>query len=57
MRYTPGVAGRVCDALGQRNINIIAIAQGSSEVSISLVVDARDNEAALKAIHALIVKE
>jgi len=57
LRYTPGIAGRVCDTLGQQDLNIIAIAQGSSEVSISLVVDAKDTEAAVKAIHALIVGE
>ncbi len=55
LRETPGVAGRVCNALGQLQINIIAIAQGSSEVSISLVVSAADTDAAVKAIHSLIV--
>ncbi|GAH31399.1 unnamed protein product, partial [marine sediment metagenome] len=35
----------------------IAIAQGSSEVSISLVVDAGDTQAALLALHELINKE
>lgn len=54
MRETPGVAGKVCSVLGDKNINVIAIAQGSSEVSISLVVDALDTEDAVKAIHELI---
>ena len=39
MRHTPGVAGRVFSQLGNNNVNVLAIAQGSSEVSISLVVD------------------
>ena len=39
MRHTPGIAGRVFGALGAESINIIAIAQGSSECSISLIVD------------------
>lgn len=51
---TPGIAGQVFGALGKRNVNVIAIAQGSSEVSISLVVSATDIRPALLAIHALI---
>jgi aspartate kinase len=39
MRQTPGIAGKVFSALGEQRANVIAIAQGSSEVSISLVVD------------------
>jgi len=54
MRTTPGVAGRIFTALGEHGVNIIAIAQGSSEVSISLVVDAADAEAGVQAIHGLI---
>jgi aspartate kinase len=55
MIRTPGVAGRVFSAMGQRGINIIAIAQGSSEVSVSMVVAAQDAEAAVQALHTLIV--
>ncbi len=55
MRHTPGIAGRVFSALGAECINIIAIAQGSSECSISLIVDRHDADAAVKAIHRLIV--
>jgi aspartate kinase len=57
MRETPGVAGRVFAALGAGQINVIAIAQGSSEVSISLVVASADAEASLKSIHAMIVSQ
>lgn len=56
MRHTPGVAGRVFSQLGNNNVNVLAIAQGSSEVSISLVVDAADTENAVKALHGLIVE-
>src|ERR1700686_352401 len=38
MRGTPGVAGRTLSAVGRDNVNIIAIAQGSSESNISFVV-------------------
>lgn len=55
MRYTPGIAGKIFSALGRRGVNVIAIAQGSSEVSISLVVDAKDTEKGVSAVHDLIV--
>ena len=50
MRDTPGVAARIFGALGAEGINVIAIAQGSSECSISLVVS---NEDALGAVHSI----
>ncbi len=55
LKYTPGIAGRVFSALGNADVNVIAIAQGSSECSISLVVDAKEADEAVRAIHALIV--
>jgi len=57
MIHTPGIAGRVFSALGNQGVNVIAIAQGSSEVSISLVVDTADADAAVCALHELIVTE
>ena len=57
MLHTPGVAGQVFSRLGEEDVNVLAIAQGSSEVSISLVVDARDTEHAVKALHGLIVNK
>jgi len=56
MRHTPGVAGRIFSQLGNNDVNVLAIAQGSSEVSISLVVDTADTECAVKALHELIVE-
>jgi aspartate kinase len=57
MIHTPGVAGKVFSILGRRGINVIAIAQGSSEVSISMVVAAADAEPAVRALHSLIANE
>ena len=54
MIHTPGIAGRVFSALGAAQVNVIAIAQGSSEVSISLVVDAVDAGKAVRTLHELI---
>lgn len=55
MRETPGVASQVFGALAEQKINVIAIAQGSSECSISVVVSSTDADAAVRAIHALTI--
>ncbi len=57
MRHTPGVAGQVFSQLGNNKANVLAIAQGSSEVSISMVVAAADTELAVRSLHELIVGE
>jgi len=51
MRGTPGIAGRTFQALGKENVNIIAIAQGSSETNISFVIEEKDIKKALLASH------
>jgi aspartate kinase len=51
MRGTPGVAGRLFCALGANKINVIAIAQGSSELNISFVVEESQRVPALRCIH------
>lgn len=51
MRGVPGLAGRTFSALGRENVNIIAIAQGSSESNISFVVSEKDVKAALLTTH------
>ncbi|MFZ1768185.1 MAG: aspartate kinase, partial [Caldilinea sp.] len=51
MRGTPGLAARVFTAVATAGLNVIAIAQGSSEANISLVVVDADVTSALRAIH------
>ena len=51
MRGTPGVAARVLGAIARAKVNVVAIAQGSSELNISLVVREQDREAAVRAVH------
>jgi aspartokinase/homoserine dehydrogenase 1 len=51
MHGIPGVAGRTFSALGREGINIIAIAQGSSEYNISLVVEADAMQRAMLTLH------
>ncbi len=53
MRGTPGVSGRVFTMMGNNNINVIAIAQGASECSISFVVSESDLAKAVVALHDL----
>ena len=51
MKGTPGISGRAFGALGRHGINIIAIAQGSSELSISFAVKSSDVKEAVKVVH------
>ncbi len=51
MKGTPGISGRAFGALGRKGINIIAIAQGSSELSISFAVKSADMQDAVKSVH------
>jgi aspartate kinase len=53
MRGTPGVAGRVFSVLGDNRVNVVAIAQGSSECSISFVVNQADLQRAVVSLHDL----
>src|SRR5581483_6021549 len=57
MKTTPGIAARVYTALAEKNINVIAIAQGSSEYNLSLVVGEQDADNAVRAIHHSIVSK
>jgi len=52
MAGTPGIAGRVFAALAAHHVNVIAIAQGSSELNISFVVDEVQAAEAARAVHA-----
>jgi aspartokinase/homoserine dehydrogenase 1 len=51
MRGTPGIAGKTFNALGRENVNLIAIAQGSSESNISFVVEEKAVKTALLTTH------
>jgi len=51
MRGVPGIAGKTFTAVAREKVNVIAVAQGSSELNISLVVDQGDVRRAVQAIH------
>lgn len=52
MAGQPGVAARLFESLGRAQVNILAIAQGSSERNISVAIDSADATRALRAAHA-----
>ena len=51
MKHRAGISGRVFKALGRNGINVVAIAQGSSELNISIVISALDRNKAMCSIH------
>ncbi|WP_412467122.1 bifunctional aspartate kinase/homoserine dehydrogenase I [Pedobacter sp. KLB.chiD] len=51
MKRTPGMSGRLFSALGRNGINVRAIAQGSSEYNISVIISAADLSKAVNAVH------
>lgn len=51
MKHLPGTASKMFAALGKNGVNIIAIAQGSSEKNISAVIALKDQSKALNTLH------
>ena len=51
MRKNTGIAGKFFDTLGKNGVNIVAIAQGSSELNISIVVKREDETKAIRVVH------
>jgi len=52
MQGKPGLAGRIFTAISREQVNIIAISQGSSELTIAIVVRRDGLEKAVRAVHA-----
>lgn len=52
MRRTPGISGKMFSTLGKYGINVAAIAQGGSELNISVVVAMRDVKRAVNVLHS-----
>lgn len=51
MRHTKGLSGKLFQSLGRSGVNVVAIAQGSSELNISVVIADEDLSKALNAVH------
>lgn len=56
MAFRPGISAKLFNALGENNINIRMIDQGSSEINIIVGVDDKDFENAIRAIYNAFVK-
>lgn len=56
MKGTPGVAARIFNTVAKKGINVLMMAQGSSELNVSFVVRERDGEEAVKALHEEFIK-
>lgn len=56
MHGVPGIAAKVFTAAAEKKINVIAIAQGSSELSISFVTGADDGADAVRALHETFIR-
>lgn len=56
MAFQAGVAGKIFTALGDANVNVRAIAQGSSELNISILIDPKDLTTAIHAMHEKFIK-
>jgi aspartokinase/homoserine dehydrogenase 1 len=53
---TPGISGKLFSALGRENINVFAIAQGSSERNISFITGKKDKEKTLNTLHKVFLE-
>ncbi|MFD2570878.1 bifunctional aspartate kinase/homoserine dehydrogenase I [Spirosoma soli] len=51
MRKSSGIAGKLFSVLGKNGVNIVAVAQGSSEINISVVINKNNLSKALNALH------
>lgn len=51
MRGMPGIAARAFSCIARQQVNVIAIAQGSSELNISIVINQDEAARALRALH------
>lgn len=51
MRNTPGASGRLFQSLGKNGISVVATAQGSSELNISVVIQRENLDKALNSLH------
>lgn len=57
MLHSPGIAGKIFTTLGNNNINVRAIAQGSSELNISFIIERKDCERAINVLYDVFINE
>lgn len=54
--FTPGIAGKVFGSLGKNNINILAIAQGSSELNFTAIIERKNCKKAVNVLYDIFIK-
>jgi len=57
VRGTKGIAAKLFQTVAEEGVNIIMIAQGSSEVNISFMVRESEGEKAVKALHKKFIED
>ncbi|MHA2366925.1 MAG: aspartate kinase [Candidatus Hodarchaeales archaeon] len=57
MLHTPGIAGKVFTTLGNNHINVIAIAQGSSELNITFIIERNDCKKAVNVLYDAFINQ
>ncbi len=57
MLHVPGVAGKVFTALGNNKVNVRAIAQGSSELNITFIIERKDCEKAVNILYDVFINQ
>jgi aspartate kinase len=55
--HTPGIAGKVFTTLGDNNINILAIAQGSSELNFTAIIERKNCEKAINILYDAFIRQ
>ncbi|MFX0059159.1 MAG: aspartate kinase [Candidatus Hodarchaeota archaeon] len=55
--YTPGIAGKVFTTLGDNNINILAIAQGSSELNFTAIIERKNCRKAVNVLYDAFINQ
>ncbi len=57
MMHTPGIAGKIFTTLGNNGINVKAIAQGSSELNITVIIDRKDCKKAVNVLYDAFINQ
>ena len=55
--HTPGIAGKVFTTLGNNNINVLAIAQGSSELNFTAIIERKNCQKAVNILYDAFINQ
>jgi aspartokinase/homoserine dehydrogenase 1 len=57
MLHTPGIAGKIFTTLGDNDVNVRAIAQGSSELNITIIIARKDCKKAVNVLYSSFIEK